>query len=123
MNPRTIGSGSIRNLRRKHQVAFEQSGVKLRLQHRCFQVTALRDKDTVSLEFVTSERIFTEVDLLGIRNRGLFHIRYMQLLMDNIRLQSTDANGRYWIARLKIDERNRAIQIRRVIWFQGEGSG
>ncbi|MDP6730400.1 MAG: hypothetical protein QF675_10500, partial [SAR324 cluster bacterium] len=65
----------------------------------------LRDNDTVSLEFITSERISTELDLLGLRKPEVYFISdTTELPADNISLQSTDVNGRNWIARLKIDE-------------------
>ncbi|MEC8222355.1 MAG: hypothetical protein VX020_00685, partial [SAR324 cluster bacterium] len=75
----------------------------------------LRDNDTVSLEFVTSERISTEVDLLGIWKPEVFFISgTTQLPADNISLQSTDANGRNWIARLKIDESEPSLSEKEV---------
>ena len=45
------------------------------------------------------------MDLLGLRKPEVFFISgTTQLPADNISLQSTEANGRNWIARLKIDE-------------------
>ena len=67
----------------------------------------LRDNDTVSLEFVTSERISTSSDLSGNRKPEIHFIAGdTELKVDNndIKLQIDDSSGRKWVAHLKIDE-------------------
>ena len=59
------------------------------------------------MEFVTSERISTETDLLGIRKPEVYFISgdvELEVLDQDIEPQDSDLSGTKWVATLKIDE-------------------
>ena len=71
----------------------------------------LRDNDTVSLEFITSERISTKDDLKGDQKGSRkpsvsFYSGDEELPVsdENISLQNDNQSGTKWVAHLKIDE-------------------
>ncbi|MDP6730677.1 MAG: hypothetical protein QF675_11905, partial [SAR324 cluster bacterium] len=71
----------------------------------------LRDNDTVSLEFITSERISTKDDLDGDQKGSRkpsvsFYSGDEELPVsdENITLQNDNQSGTKWVAHLKIDE-------------------
>ena len=67
----------------------------------------LHDNDTVSLKFVTSERISTFNDLGGVKKPEMFFIlgqKNLKVENENIQINDNDTSGTKWVAQYQINE-------------------